>query len=259
MAGVALDFDKLPTGGNITWVWVPTGGITNVDDIPISQVNPTAGTNLSKNLSVSDTDFGVEASNTNADPSFADTGNVADRGAAQYGGGTTHYYPRNWDDPTNIHSIAFDLLSPDRVSGYWVRRIDGAKSNSTNIAAGDYLSVFEVMADAQSDSLGGEEAQKYTLNWLSRGNLSVYTVARSGSAALVVPATATPAPSAKGRFEATLNGRFFGGAEWSTSDPDVIEVYPGGFYVVTGADTDTATVTVTHGNLSHTIAVTITA
>jgi hypothetical protein len=257
MAGISLDFDKLTTGGNITWYWVPAGGITDIDDAVVSELN--AGYNLSKAVSVSDTDFGVSASNTNNDPSFADTGNVVDRGAPQYGGGTTHYYPRNYDDNTNIHSIAFDLLSPDRVQGYWVRRIDGEKSNATAIADGDYVSVFSVMADAQNDALGGEEAQKYTLNWLSRGALSVYTVARSGAAALSVPATATPEPGTKGRFGATLNGRFYGGVEWSSSDPDVIEVYPGGFYVVTGADTDTATVTARVGNLTDTVAVTVTA
>jgi hypothetical protein len=87
----------------------------------------------------------------------------------------------------------------------------------------------------------------------------VYTVTRSGAAALVVPSTATPEPGEKGRFEATLNGRFYGGVEWSTSDSDVIQVWPGGFYTVTGADTDTATVTATVNGLSGTIAVTVTA
>ena len=253
---VALDFEKLPTGGHITWWWVPSGGITNVDDITISQVN--AGYNLSKAISVADTDFNMQASNTNNDPSFADVGNVADRGAAQYGGGTTFYYPKNYDDSTNIYSIAYDLTDEDRVSGYWVRRIDGDTKNSTQLAAAQYVSAWEVIGDAETDTLGGEEAQKRSVNWLSRGNLSVYTVSRSSAAALVVPATATPEPGAKGRFEATLNGRFFGGADWSTSDPDVIQVWPGGFYTVTGADEDTATITVTHGALSDTIAITVT-
>lgn len=256
---ITLDFDKLPTGGNVSWFWVPSGGITNVEDIQITQVNPTAGYNLSAAISVSDTDFGNQASNTNSDPSFADTGNVQDRGASQYGGGTTFYYPKNYDDNTNIYSLAYDLTDEDRVSGFWVIRIDGETSNSTNLAAAQYVSAYEVLSDAESDTLGGEEAQKRSVNWLNQGNLAVYTVTRSSAAALVVPATATPVPGAKGRFEATLNGRFYGGASWSSSDNDVIQVWPGGFYTVTGSDTDTATVTVSHNGLTDSIAVTVTA
>lgn len=256
---VSLDYTKLPTGGNVSWFFVPAGGITNVDDANIAEINPTAGYNLSAAISVSDTDFGNQASNTNSDPSFADTGNVQDRGASQYGGGTTFYYPKNYDDSTNVYSIAYDLTDADRTSGFWAIRIDGETSNTTNLAAAQYVSVYEVLSDAESDSLGGEDAQKRTVNWLSRGNLATYTVTRSGAAALVVPTSATPAPGDKGRFEATLNGRYFGGVEWSSSDPDVIEVFPGGFYTVTGADTDTATITATHNGLSDSVSITVTA
>lgn len=259
MAGVPLDYEKLPTGGNVSWFWVPAGGITDTEDAVISEINPTAGYNLSAAIAISGTDFGNQASDTSNDPSFADTGNVASRGASNYGGGTEFYYPQNYDDNTNVYSVAYDLTDQDRVTGFWAIRIDGETSNSTNLAASQYVSVYEVMGDAESDALGGSDPQKRTVNWLNQGNFAVYTVTRSGAAALVVPTTATPAPGAKGRFEATLNGRYYGGVEWSTSDPDVIQVWPGGFYTVTGADTETATVTATHNGLSDDIAITVTA
>lgn len=255
---IALDFDKLPTGGNISWFWVPAGGITNTEDIQISQVNSPAGYNLSAAISVADTDFGNQASNTNSDPSFADTGNVQDRGASQYGGGVTLYFPKRYDDSTNIYSIAFDLTAADRTSGFWVVRVDGETSNSTPLAAAQYVSAYEVMSDAESATVGGEEAQKRTVNFLNQGNLAVYTVARSGAAALTVSSvTLSAAAGAKGRFEASLNGRFYGGVTWTSSDADVIEVFPGGFYTITGAAADTATVTAEHNGLTATIAVTV--
>lgn len=254
-----LDYTKLPTGGNIAWFWIPAGGITDVDDAVITELNPTAGYNLSAALSVSDTDFGNQASNTNSDPSFADTGNVQDRGASTYGGSTVFYYPKNYDDNDNLYSIAYDLTDQDRTPGFWAIRIDGETPNTGNFTAGQYVSIYDVLSDAESDDLGGENAQKRSVNWLSRGNLATYTVTRSGAAALVVPSTATPEPGAKGRFEATLNGRYFGGVEWSSDDPDVIQVFPGGFYTITGTDTDTATVTASHNGLTDTIAVTVTA
>lgn len=255
MPGIPLDFEKLPTGGNITWFWVPSGGITDVDDALITQINPSAGYNLSKAISVADTDFGNQASTTNSDPSFADTGNVQDRGASQYGGQTTFYYPANYDDATNVYSIAYDLTDEDRVSGFWAVRIDGETSNATNLAAAQYVSIYDVMSDAESDSLGGEEAQKRTVNWLSRGNLATYTVTRSGAAALVSPTTLTETVGDKGRLAITLNGRPFYGIEISSSDPDVVEVFPGGFWTATG--TGTATITVSYNGISDTTAATI--
>lgn len=254
---VSLDYDKLPTGGNITWTWVPSGGIADVGLPTVTELN--AGINASSSISISDTDFGNQGSNTNSDPSFADTGNVQERGAAQYGGSVSMYYPKNYDDATNPHSVVYDALDTPRTPGFWAIRIDGETSNATAYSAAQYVSVYETISDGETNTLGGEEAQKRSANFLSRGNLAVYTVTRSGAATLVVPSTATPEPGDKGRFEATLNGRFYGGVEWSTSDPDVIQVWPGGFYTVTGADTDTATVTATVNGLSGTIAVTVTA
>src|SRR5690606_22569248 len=239
--------------------WVPAGGITDVDDAVISELNAVTAINASASISVNDTDFGTQASNTTSDPSFADAGNVQDRGASQYGGSVSMYYPKNYDDATNPHSVVYDALDTPRTPGFWVLRIDGETSNSTAIADAQYVSVYEVISDGETNALGGEEAQKRSANFLSRGNLATYTVARSGAAALSVPATATPEPGEKGRFEATLNGRFFGGADWSSSDENVIRVWPGGFYTVTGSDTDTATVTVTHKGLSDSIAITVTA
>lgn len=249
----ALDYTKLPTGGHVTWTWVASGGVTDVDDAQISQLN--AGLNISSSVSVADTDFGNQASNTNSDPSFADEGNVQDRGASQYGGGVTMYYPKNYDDATNAYSNTYDALDQPRTPGFMAIRIDGDTKNSTAYATGQYVSVYETITDGESNALGGEEAQKRTVNFLSRGNLATYTVTRSGAAALVSPTTLTETVGDKGRLLTTLNGRPFYGASYSSSDPAVVEVFPGGFWTAVG--TGSATITVTHGALTDTTAATI--
>lgn len=254
---VTIDYDKLQSGNRITWTWTPAGGITDVEDALISELN--AGYNISSAVAFDGTDFSNQASETNNEPSFADEGNVQTRGASQYGGSVSMWYPKNFHDSTNPLSVAYDLLKTPRTPGFLSMRIDGDTKTTEAYDAGQYVSTYQVLTDGETNELGGSEGQRRTVTALSRGNLAVYTVTRSGAAALVVPATATPAPSEKGRFEATLNGRYFGGVEWSTSDPDVIQVWPGGFYTVTGADTDTATITVRHKGLSDTIAVTVTA
>lgn len=257
MPGIPLDYTKLPTGNHVTWTWVPAGGIADIDLPTITELN--AGVNASSSISINDTDLGVQASNTTSDPSFADEGNVQTRGASQFGGSVSMYYPKNYDDATNPHSVVYDALDTPRTPGFWAIRIDGDTKTTEAYAASQYVSILDVISDGETNQLGGEEAQKRTANFLSQGNLAVYTVTRSGAAALVVPSTATPEPGAKGRFEATLNGRYFGGVEWSSDDPDVIQVFPGGFYTVTGSDTDTANVTASYAGLTATIAVTVTA
>lgn len=253
----ALDYSKLPTGGHITFTWLAAGGITDVDDPTITQLN--AGINLSKAASISDTDFGNQASNTNSDPSFADEGNVQDRGASQYGGSISFYYPRSYDDSSNVYSNVYDALDQPRTPGFIAMRVDGDTKNDTAYAAGQYVSVYEVITDGETNSLGGEEAQKRAVNFLSRGNLATYTVTRSGAAALVIPTTLSGDVSDgdKGRLSTTLNGRPFYGADYSSSNPAVVEIIPGGFWRAVGAGS--ATITATYNGLSDTCAATITA
>ena len=85
---VTIDYDKLQSGNRITWTWTPAGGITDVEDAVISELN--AGYNISSAVAFDGTDFSNQASETNNEPSFADEGNVQTRGAslgAGLGGG----------------------------------------------------------------------------------------------------------------------------------------------------------------------------
>lgn len=240
---VTLDYEKLSSGGHITALWALPNAFANWESPTIAELN--AQLNISKAVSWNDFDFGTEASNTVDDPSIADIGNVQDRGAAQYGGGMSFYYPNAYDDNSNVYSLVYDAISEQRTRGYIVLRIDGNKATTTPFAAGDYVHVFEVMTDGETNSITGEEAFRYTLNFLQQGNLAVYTVARSGAATVdVTPSTLAIDIDESIRLDGNVLGReYTNGLSWISSAPAIASVSNAG--VVTGESAGSATITAT--------------
>jgi hypothetical protein len=243
---VSLDFQKLPGSGHITVAFYPLNGFANYASPTVAELNaatPTAA-QFSKSISWNDFGLGVQASNTIDDPSIADIGNVTDRGAAQYGGAVSFYYPNDFDDNSNSYSLTYDAVGAPRTPGYMVVRIDGLKPTSQAFAAGDYVHVMQVLSDGQANSITGEEAFRYTVTWLQQGNLAVYTVVRDTTNTVVTPATVTAAADSSGRILGTLNGRqYTNGLVWSSSDDAVVRVSNAGVYTVIGASAATATIT----------------
>lgn len=239
---VTLDYTKLPANGNITVLWATEGSFANWKSPTADELN--AALNLSSSISWNDWAFGMSASNTQNDPSLADVGNRTDRGAAQYGGAISFYYPGAFDDDTNDYSLAFDAIAVPRTKGFVVVRIDGAKPTTQAFAAGDLVSVMEVMTDAQSNMITGEEAFRYTVNMLQQGALAVYTVVRSTSVTVVTPSTLAVDAGEYARLTATVNGRAYtNGVAWSSSDTTKATVSNAG--VVAGIAAGSATITAT--------------
>lgn len=239
---VTLDYTKLTSNGHVTVLWAAPGSFANWKSPTATELN--SALNLSSSISWNDFGFGVQASNTQNDPSLADTGNRTDRGASQYGGAISFYYPGAFDDNTNAYSLTFDAVAVPRTSGYIVVRIDGDKPTTQAFAAGDYVSVMEVLTDGQTNVITGEEAFRYTVNMLQQGSLEVYTVVRSTSVTVVTPSTLAIAVGASSRLTATANGRAYtNGVVWSTSDATKATVSNAG--VVTGVAAGSATITAT--------------
>lgn len=239
---VTLDYTKLTSNGHVTVLWATPGSFANWKSPTATELNNAL--NMSSSISWNDFGFGVQASNTQNDPSLADMGNRTDRGASQYGGAISFYYPGAFDDNTNDYSLTFDAISVPRTSGYIVMRIDGNKPTTQSFAAGDLVHVMEVMTDGQTNVITGEEAFRYTVNMLQQGALEVYTVVRSGSATVVTPATLTVAVGAHSRLTATVNSRAYtNGVKWTTSDATKATVSEAG--VVTGVASGSATITAT--------------
>ena len=231
---------KGPASGNIRVWWALENAFSNWQ--APTQTELRACLDISDSISWNDFDFGLQASNTIDDPAITAIGKVSDRGAAQFGGGLSFYYPGAFGDASNDYSLTYDALDQPRTRGFLVIRIDGEESSAL-ANTGDLVHVFRVMTDGYAESITGEEAFRYTISFLSQGDLAVRTVLGGGT--VVTPATLTVATGAKSRLSATVGGRVYtNGVKWTTSNPAKATVSSAG--VVTGVAAGSATITATY-------------
>ena len=230
---------KVPASGNIRVWWALENAFANWQ--APTQTELRACLDISDSISWNDFDFGLQASNTIDDPAITAMGKVSDRGAAQFGGGLSFYYPGAFGDDSNDYSLTYDALDQPRTRGFLVIRIDGEES-SPLANTGDLVHVFRVITDGYAESITGEEAFRYTITFMSQGDLAVRTVLGGGT--VVTPATLTVATGAKSRLSATVGGRVYtNGVKWTTSDATKATVSSAG--VVTGVAAGSATITAT--------------
>lgn len=236
-----LDFEKLPSDQRITVALGPANAVANVGAPTAAELN--AMQPVGHALSWQDWDFGIQASETVNEPSFADVSNYTDFGAAAYGGSISMFYPANYDDPTNELSLAFDLTDKPHSLLLIAIRIDGDKKNSTPFANGDFVHVFLVMTDGEANSLTGADALRRTVTLLQQSVFAVYTIVGAGAAKPVVAAPATIAVGASVRTPVTVLGRdVTNNMEFTTSNHLVATAGRGG--ILTGVSNGTASVIV---------------
>ena len=105
---------RYPISGSIRIWFLTSNGVANPEAPTLAELN--AGLDISDAISWNDKDFGVQASNTTNDPAITAKGNVTDRGAAQYGGGLSLYYPFDRSDATSIYVKAENAQLQMQVS-----------------------------------------------------------------------------------------------------------------------------------------------
>jgi hypothetical protein len=231
---------KVPSSGNIRVWWALENAFANFESPTAAEIN--ACLDISDSISWNDFDFGLQASNTIDDPAITAIGKVSDRGAAQFGGGLSFYYPGAFGDSSNDYSLTYDALDQPRTRGFLVIRVDGEQPNPL-AATGDLVHVMRVMTDGYAESITGEEAFRYTVTFLSQGDLAVRTVV--GGTTPVIDATLAISVGDSERLDATVGGRIYtNGVKWSSSAPDKASVSSAG--VVTGVAAGSATITATY-------------
>jgi hypothetical protein len=261
---------RFPVSGNIRYWFVPAGGIA-VEGAP-TEAEIAAGLDISDAISWNDKDFGVQPSNTVEDPAITAKGKVQDRGAAQYGGGLSLYYPLDRTVTGDIYVQVENALGVPGVKGYLIARVDGSELSTTtgNAAhpgtlakAGDFVTIYKVETAGYAQSITGEEAFRYTVSFLSKGFVKTFGVVRLNATVVPPVIVGTPGTGAAGTKVAvtgTLIGRSYTrGLTWKSSDNTKATVSRNG--IITRKATGTATITATDpatGSVSTGVTVTVT-
>lgn len=241
MAGVTLDFKKTPSEQRVT-VWIgPKGSVADFDAPTAAEIN--AMHMASASISWNDFDFGLQASETVNDPSLADIINYTDFGAANYGGSVSFYYPKDYDDASNAHSVVYDMTDKPWTDLEIVIRIDGDVKTSAPAADGDLVSVYSTTTDSETNSLQGEDALRRTVGLLQAGAFAHRVVVGTHTITLE-PGTLEVKAGESKPVVATVQGRVYTNAlEWKSNNPEFATVSNTG--VVTGVAAGEATIVAT--------------
>ena len=214
---------RYPAGGYLLGALALPNAFVNYKAPTVTELNNAANVlKISAAISFSDTDLGLDTSNTTNEPSWDDEGNTTERGAAQYGGSLSLWYPKVVGD-TSDYDNAYQRLEKIGTRLWFVTRLDGKNPNSTPYAEGDLVSIFDIEVASWSDTTEGEDSFRYTVGTLAKGNFASYVVAVGATAPTVTITGATTATAGTpARLFATVAGRrFTTGVEWSSSDPEV--------------------------------------
>lgn len=244
---------RYPVSGNIRMWFVTASGLAN--RAAPTEAEMAAALDISDAVSWNDKDFGVQASNTTEDPAITAKGRTTTRGASQYGGGLSMYYPFDRSDTTSVYVQAENALGAPGTVGYIVVRVDGvelatptgtAAHPGTTAEAGDYVNIFRVETAGYAQAITGEEAFRYTVTFLSKGFVKTFAVVRASATpdAPVITGDATATVGDYIPLNATLVGReYTRGLRWTVDDPDIGTVSRNA--IVTARGTGTLTVTAT--------------
>lgn len=262
-----IDFEKTPSDQRVT-VWVgPSGGttlgITDIGEPLAAELNNTGGTSgiqsASQSISWNDWDFGTQASEVLNEPSLADASTYEEFGQNNFGGGISFYYPEAYDDNSNQHSVIYDLTDQPGELNDIAIRIDGDRLASVAAADGDFVSTYRVQGEGEQNPFTPGESKRRTVNYLPKTGFA-HLVVVGDHAITAIPNATTPYKTlTKNRLRAAQQNRDVTNyLRWTTTDANVIDIYPGGFYRVTGAAASTATVNATDPLTGDTVAINVT-
>src|SRR5690606_16099110 len=164
-----MDYQKLLSDQVVTVALGPSGsplGVADVAEPTADELNNAGGVSgmqpASQSVSWNDWDFGTQASEVVNEPSLADASTYEEFGQSNYGGSISFYYPAEYDDNSNLHSIIYDLTDiPGGLNDIAVR-IDGETFTDEAFADGDFVSVYRVQDEAEANPFTPGESQHPT-------------------------------------------------------------------------------------------------
>lgn len=256
---------KLQSMGNVRFRWYADGSFSNFRYPTVAELN--AGLELEAVTLWDNFEIGAQASETSDAMPIKAKATVARRGAANFGGSASFWYPGVKGDLDNAAALAYAAFKEINTPGFVAISVDGEigeagqPANDLSFAAGDYVSILKVITDEWDDMITGEDAFYYTRNFLKNGGLSIYTVAGAGAPAIVAsPATMAGTAGGIDFISTTLNGRdWTRGVTYSSSDETVATVSTTGVvkFIAAGSATITATLPGATTSTTDTVAVTV--
>lgn len=234
---------RLKSMGNVRFRFYQDGAFANLRWPTVAEMN--AGQELEQVTLWDNFEVGAQASDTSDAVPIAAKANVVRRGAANYGGSASFWYPGFRADMTNAAALVYAALKELHVSGYVATSVDGEIGEPGQPAAdfsfadGDYVTVMRVVTDEWDDMITGEDPFYYTRNFLKAGGFAPYTVVSTAAPVLSVTAdAATGAPGDLLFVSATVSGRdWTRGVQWTTTDAAVATVSATGVVTLVGAGT----------------------
>lgn len=253
-----LDFEKSRANKHVTVSIGPLSAVANLAVPTAAELN--AMQPASQSISWNDWDFGMQASEQSSDPSLADAANYQSRGAANYGGSFSAYYPEEYDDNSNNHALVHEITRLPGTKLIVAVRVDGETPTTAAFADGDYISLYVVETGSETNAITGEDDYRRTIGLLQQGSFAFYTVV-GPHVITATPTTITgTAATGKGRITATVGGREYTNAlNFRSSNSAVVTVRKGGYYQIRGAGSATITILDKEAGTTATVTVTGTA
>lgn len=235
---------KIVSNEYVKVTWVLDGAMTTSQAAapPLATLN--AGLDLSPAIAWQDFALGATDSDDVEDRGITDAANYSSRGFANFEATLSFFRDANLADTTSAYVQAWNAFKVPRTYGYLVMRV-AEKKWSDAWAVGDRVSVFRFIADAVTDDATGDDAVKFTVNFLPQGVLYPYTLVGGAGVISGVPTTNTLTIGQSkilNPIVATKNVRAI--ATFSSSDTTKVRVTQNG--VITGVAAGTSTITVSH-------------
>lgn len=257
---------RLKSMGNVRFRFYPDSAFVNFRWPTVAEMN--AGIELEQVTLWDNFEIGAQASETSDAVPIGAKASVVRRGAANYGGSASFWYPGYRSDTTNAAALVYLAFKKLNTPGYLALSVDGeigeAGQPNANMtfANGDYVTIMKIVTDEWDDSITGEDAFYYTRNFLKSGGFAPYTVVSTAAPVVAATvATASGAAASKTFVSATVNGRdWTRGVRWTSSAPNIATVSSTGVVnrVATGTATITATLPGTNPAVTGTVQVTVT-
>jgi len=235
---------KIVANEYVKVAWVLDGNMTPTQAQAPTTAILNAAIDLTPAIAWQDFTLGATDSDDVDDRGIADPATFTSRGFANFEATLSFFRDANLADTSSAYVTAWNAFKVPRTYGYLVIRVAEQKYN-TAWTAGDRVSVFRFIADTIVDDVSGDDAVKFTVNFLPQGLLYPYTrVGGAGAITGVAPTNTLTVGASKviTPIIASKDARAI--ASYSSSDTTKVRVSPNG--VITGVAAGTSTISVNH-------------